>query len=140
MRSVTTQRGALLPLHGILAAFPIAFFTGALLSDIAYANSANTQWSNFSVWLITGGIAGAFLAGIAGVVDAVMWRGRSRRRSRLHSALTVAMLIIAIANGFIHSRDGWTSVVPTGLILSAITTVMVLMTGWIGYAIPEDRA
>lgn len=136
-QSITARGSPLLPLHGILAAFPIALFTGALISDIAYANSATVQWANFSVWMIAGGVVGAVLAGIAGIVDAVVWRGHARRRSMFHSVLTIVMLVVAIVNGFVHSRDGWTSVVPTGLILSAITAVLVLVTGWIGYTIPD---
>lgn len=40
------------PLHAILLAFPMALFSGALLSDITYLNSAEMQWSNFFAWLI----------------------------------------------------------------------------------------
>ena len=64
------------PIHGLLAAYPLAFFTGALVSDIAYANSAQMQWANFSVWLIAGGLLMGVLAAIAGIVDAVAHRGR----------------------------------------------------------------
>ena len=35
----------------------------------------------------------------------------------------------------VHSRDAWTSVVPAGLILSAITTILILITSWIGYSV-----
>jgi uncharacterized membrane protein len=33
---------------------------------------------------------------------------------------------------FVHSRDAWTSVVPTGLILSAATVVILMITAWLG--------
>ena len=44
------------------------------------------------------------------------------------------MLILALFNSLIHSRDAWTSVVPTGLTLSAITVLVMLFTGWLGWA------
>jgi uncharacterized membrane protein len=122
------------PLHGILAAFPLAFFVAAFFSDWAYADSANMQWANFSVWLITGGVIMAIVAGIAGIVDALVVGDTTRRRSALHAILTVVMLVLAIINAFIHSRDGWTSVVPAGIILSALTAVVVLVASWLGYA------
>lgn len=122
------------PLHGMLAAFPLAFFVAAFFSDWAYANSANMQWANFSVWLITGGVIMAMIAAIVGIFDVLVVRDVARRRSSLHSILTIVMLVTAIINGFVHSRDGWTSVVPTGIILSAITAVLVLVTSWLGYA------
>jgi uncharacterized membrane protein len=124
------------PIHGILAAYPLAFFTGALVSDIAYLNTAQMQWANFSIWLIAGGLLMGALAAIAGIVDAVANRGRARtRRPWWHSVGTLLMLALALLNAFIHSRDAWTSVVPTGIILSAIVTVLALATSWSGYAL-----
>jgi uncharacterized membrane protein len=129
------------PIHGILGAYPLVCFTGALVTDIAYANSANMQWANFSVWLIAGGAVMGVLAAIAGIADALAHRGRRRRgraRPAWHGVATIVMLVLAVINGFIHSRDGWTSVVPTGLILSAFTAVLALVTAWSGYALERE--
>lgn len=124
------------PIHGILAAYPLAFFTGALVTDIAYVNTAQMQWANFSIWLIAGGILMGVLAAIAGIVDAIANRGRVRvRRPWPHSIGTVLMLVLALFNAFIHSRDAWTSVMPTGIILSVIVAVLALVTSWSGYSL-----
>ena len=124
-------------IHGILAAYPLVCFTGALLTDIVYANTAQMQWANFSVWLIAAGVVMALLAAVAGIVDAARGRrrGAPRRSSAVHSVLTIVALVVAIINGFIHSRDAWTSVVPAGLILSAISAVLILITSWNGYSV-----
>jgi uncharacterized membrane protein len=42
------------------------------------------------------------------------------------------VLLLSVFNVLIHSRDAWTSVVPTGLILSAAVVFILLFTGWIG--------
>lgn len=135
MSNHLAARKVLAPLHGMLAAFPLALFTSALASDIAYANSANQQWANFSIWLIAGGLAMAMLATLIGIIDAIALRDRTRRRSPFHTILTLAMLLTALINAFVHSRDGWTSVVPTGLALSVVTVALVLVTSWLGYSI-----
>ncbi|MBA4090987.1 MAG: hypothetical protein C0494_10375 [Sphingobium sp.] len=126
------------PVHGILSAYPLAFFTAAFVADIAYANSAQMQWANFAVWLITGGLLMGVLAAFAGIVDALLYKG-TRRRSWPHSIGVLLMMILALFNAFIHSRDGWTSVVPTGLILSAIVSVLALVTSWMGYSLEARR-
>lgn len=124
------------PIHGILAAYPLAFFTGALATDIAYLNTATMQWANFSVWLIAGGLFMGVLAAIVGIVDAIANRGRGRaRRPWLHSVGTLLMMALALLNAFIHSRDAWTSVVPTGIILSVIVSILALATSWSGYSL-----
>jgi uncharacterized membrane protein len=139
------------PIHGILSAYPLALFTAALIADIAYTNSANMQWANFAVWLIAGGCAMGVLAAIAGIVDALTQRrsqrpggpGRATNKTAgatFHTLATGLMLVLGIVNGFVHSRDGWTSVVPTGLILSVIVSVLALVTSWQGYTMLAREA
>lgn len=126
------------PVHGILSAFPLAFFTGALVTDIVYANSTNMMWSNFSVWQITFGLVGGVLAAVAGIVDAVVHRGRRRPRregAAIHNLLSIFTLAFALVNAFVHSRDAWTSVVPTGLVLSAVTTLLAFASSWFGFVL-----
>jgi uncharacterized membrane protein len=44
------------------------------------------------------------------------------------------ILILAILNMLIHTRDAWTSVVPWGLALSALTVLAILITGWLRWS------
>lgn len=123
------------PVHGILSAYPLAFFTAAFVADIAYANSAQMQWANFAVWLIAGGLLMGVLAAIAGIVDALLYKGAHRRGSWPHSIGVALMMILALFNVLIHSRDAWTSVVPMGILLSGIVSVLALVTSWMGFSL-----
>jgi uncharacterized membrane protein len=128
------------PIHGILSAYPLAFFTGAFATDLIYLQSANMMWANFSAWLIAAGILMGVLAGLVGIVDAIAARSRRRQARRWpHSLLTSAMMIVALVNAFIHSRDAWTSVVPTGIILSAVATVLAIVSSWMGYSLQSRQ-
>jgi uncharacterized membrane protein len=122
------------PIHTLLAAFPLAFFTAAFLTDLTYVNTAEMQWANFSVWLITGGLIMGGFAALAGIVDFARNRRAVRRAPRrwFHSVLNVAVLGLALVNAFVHSRDAWTSVMPTGIILSGIVAVLVIVSSWTG--------
>lgn len=93
------------------------------------------QWTNFSVWQITFGLIMGIAAAVVGIIDAVTHRDRPQRRPWPHTLLTMLMMITAFTNAFIHSRDAWMSVVPTGLILSAITTVLAFVSTWLGYSL-----
>ncbi|HMO74843.1 MAG TPA: hypothetical protein PKD99_05070 [Sphingopyxis sp.] len=122
------------PLHAILLAFPVAMFTGALLSDITYLNSAEIQWTNFSAWLITG----ALLFGAPLLPWSILPFLRGRRAARrgralLYPVLVWLMWIAGLLNAFQHGRDGWSSVGTTGLVLSVLSTLAALLAGWIGY-------
>ncbi len=121
------------PLHAMLVPIPIACFVGTLFTDIAYAETATMQWANMSAWMLTVGLIVALLAVIAGLVD---FAGDSRVRDLtavwLHAGGNAVALVLEIFNAFIHSRDAYTSVVPTGLILSALSVVILAGTAWLG--------
>lgn len=123
------------PIHPMLVPFPIVCFVGALVTDIVYWQTAEMMWANFSVWLLTVGVVMGILAAIAGLID-FLGSGRVRAQPPAwpHLLGNVLALVLAIINTLVHSRDGWTSVVPTGLILSAAVVLIFLVTGWLGWS------
>ena len=122
------MRGHLL--HQMLVPFSVAYFIAALVTDLAYWRSALVMWERFSVWLIAAGLVIAGLAILTALVDLL----RGRQRPAWGLALTyVAAVVLSLFNVFIHSRDGYTAVVPAGLTLSAIVTILLLSvvgSGW----------
>jgi uncharacterized membrane protein len=121
------------PIHPMLVSFPIAFFMGAFVTDIAYARTANLPWQYFSIWLITGGLIMGGLAALAGLIDYFGDRGiRERRPATAHMLLNILAMLLSLVNAFVHSRDGWTAVVPQGLILSGVVVVILAVSGWLG--------
>ncbi|HEX3754026.1 MAG TPA: DUF2231 domain-containing protein [Rhizomicrobium sp.] len=121
------------PLHPLLASIPFTCFTGALLTDIAYWQSATMQWANFSAWLLAAGLFVAAFAIIVGLIDFMTDREHALGVTWAYAGGNVLALVLAIINSFVHSRDAYTSVVPEGLILSALTVLIMLVTGWMGW-------
>lgn len=123
------------PLLTILAAFPIACFCCALATDIVYEQTANIMWANFSAWLLAVGIVMGVLAAIVGLVMLIANR-RAPRRGPVWPVVigSLLALVLAFFDNLVHSRDGWTSVVPLGLALSAATVVVMLITAWLDFA------
>ena len=131
----STARIGTHPIHPMLVPFPIACFAGTLVTDIAYWKTAEMQWANFSAWLLFAGLIMGGFAAIAGLIDFLSNRLiRSLPYAWFHMAGNVIVMLLALFNAFIHSRDAWTSVVPTGLLLSVLTVVVMLFTGWLGWA------
>lgn len=120
------------PYSALFLPVPIVCFTGALLTDIAYANSGgNLMWENFSSWLLT---AGLVFGGIAAALMLIDLARLTALRTTLGwgSFLLLAVAwIVELINSLVHARDGWTAVVPTGLALSAIGTVLIMSHGWV---------
>lgn len=116
------------PVHSILSAFPIACFSLTLLTDIAYYRSSNLLWLHFSEWLLVAGLVFGGLALIVRAIDRLV-----RRTGPPWSAFICGGLVLALAivNSLVHTADGWTAVVPYGLVLSALTIIAMLATAWL---------
>jgi len=109
-------------------------FPAALLADIAYLQSAEIQWSNFSAWLITGEL----LSGAPALLWSVL-RGLVAR-AFLSPLLFAAAWTLGLINAFQHSRDGWSSVGTAGLLLSILSGAAMLAAYWHAYALKGKAA
>lgn len=135
MHPASAFRARIEPLRGVLMAFPIALFTSAVISDIAYLQSAQMQWSNFSAWLIVGALVFGGLAGLWALIDlALSWRSPARRAALIHVAALALAWIVGLINAFKHSQDAWSSVGAFGLTLSILSMILVLVAGWFAYS------
>jgi uncharacterized membrane protein len=111
-------------------------FVATLITDIIYWQSAAMLWANMSAWLLLVGLIVSLAAAPAGMIDFFGDpRIRELRAAWIHGIGNVTALILSIFNCLIHTRDAYTSVVPTGLILSALVVVILLVTGWNGWSL-----
>jgi len=134
MAGARTRRGILRRTSAWLTPVPVVCFTGALLTDFVYSRSAEMQWANFSAWLLLAGITVGCVAAAASVIDVVRRDEFRRSAVRAYAIGSAIVLILSLFNNFVHSRDSWTSVVPTGITLSALTVVAMLATIVLGEA------
>jgi len=117
----------------MLVPFPIVCWIGALVTDIVYSQSTNVMWSTFSAWLLTVGLVFGGLAALFGLIDFFGDRRiRALGAAIAHMVINLTVWVIELFNAFVHSRDGWTSVVPTGLTLSIIAVLLLAVSGWLG--------
>jgi uncharacterized membrane protein len=124
------------PIHPMLVPFPIVCFIGTLVTDIAYWRTAQMMWADFSAWLLVIGLVMGALAAIAGLIDFLSNRLiRAQAPAWPHMVGNIVMMLLALLNAFVHTRDAWTSVVPVGLILSLLVVLILPVTGWLGGAL-----
>ena len=124
------------PIHAMLVPIPMVCFTGTLVTDIVYWRSAAMLWADISAWLLVIGMIMSFFAATVGLIDFLRVRRiRQLRAAWVHGIGNGAALVLSFFNTLIHTRDAYTSVVPAGLILSALVVVILLITGWNGLAL-----
>lgn len=125
------------PIYLVLFPIPVVCFLAALVTDIAYWASANLMWLHFSQWLIAAGSAFGFLAALVLLLEFFTDRAiRVGRFGWTHLVLFYASLVVGIFNGLAHTVDGWTAVVPIGMLLSAVAAVLAVAAVWALFFVP----
>jgi uncharacterized membrane protein len=118
----------------MLVSFSAAYFAGALVTDLVYWQIPDVLWERFSIWLIAAGLIMAGLAAVAYAIDLAGSRQIDTPAWPRVVGYALAVLL-SLMNAFVHSRDGYTAVVPTGLMLSGLVIVVLLLTAWVGMAL-----
>ena len=122
------------PIHPMLIPFPIAFFVGAFVCDLAFWGGGNTMWATAALWLIGVGLIMAALAAVAGLTD---FLGDAQIRGLndawWHAGGNVLAVVIELVNWYMRYSSGTAAVLPTGLVLSLIVVCILLFTGWKGW-------
>ncbi|ETK25070.1 MULTISPECIES: DUF2231 domain-containing protein [Pseudomonas] len=118
------------PLHATLLAGTVPLFLGALLSDIAYTQTYQIQWANFSAWLIAGALVFAGFAFLFALVNLLRAERKAGQPTR-YVLLLLATWILGLVNAFQHAKDAYASM-PGGLILSALVLLLTLAATWTG--------
>jgi len=137
LRTSTLPRPARALLHGGFVGASSALLIAAFGTDCFYYTTSLWQWSNFSAWLISVGLIVMLVAVILLMIDFAT--GRARRLNLVSFALVLSAGLLSLVNAFVHSRDAWTSVVPDGILLSAVSTILLVVAGARGWSLAMSR-
>lgn len=118
-------------MHAVLAFSTVPLFLGALLSDWAYAESAQVQWTNFASWLIAGALVFTGVALLWALVDALGAGLQRLRRSGAYLALLLATFVFGFINALVHAKDAWAAM-PAGPILSIVVLLLAVAASSVG--------
>jgi uncharacterized membrane protein len=131
--------GGTAAIYRFLFPVPIVCFAGALASDIRYGLSEYLMWLHFSEWLITAGIVVGVIAALVLLVEFIADRSIRLALGWWHLALFYACIAVEIVNAFFHTIDGWTAVMWSGMILSALGALLALAAAATLRAVPPAR-
>jgi len=121
------------PIHPMLVPFPIAFFIGALLADLAYLKLGVPFWATAAAWLLGAGLVGAVLAALAGLTDFLGDRRiRAIGDAWLHMLGNVTAVVIELINLALRWGHPEAALPSPGVYLSGVAVLLLAFTGWKG--------
>jgi len=121
------------PFHPMLVTFPIAFFVGTLVTDIAYLVNSDPFWARVSFWLLVAGLVMGALAALAGFTDFLGDRLiRESNTAWVHMLGNVTAVVLSLINLWLRYRDGDTADYPGVFWISLVVVLIFVVTGWLG--------
>jgi uncharacterized membrane protein len=127
------------PIHVIMVHFPIAFAVATLGVDVFYWFSGDAFWARVGIWSTGMAFWSGVAASIVGTGELLLVRGiRLLEASWSHAVAAMTLVAIVGANWGLRLIDP-ASILPHGLALSALATVMVGFAGWHGGKLVFDH-
>ena len=121
------------PVHPMLVVFPLGLLSAAVIFDIIYLMSAQSQWTVAAHYMIGAGVVGGLAAALFGWVD---WLGipggtRAKRIGLWHGLTNGAVLALFILSWML--RRGNPALPPTGAIVAGLSAVVfAVIAAWLG--------
>jgi uncharacterized membrane protein len=127
------------PIHVMMVHFPIAFVIATFGVDVFYWWSGDPFWVRVGLWAAGFTFLTGVAASIVGTAELLLVRGiRLREASWSHAVAAMTLVAIAGANWGLRLVDP-VSVLPHGLALSALASVMAGFAGWHGGKLVFDH-
>ncbi len=120
------------PLHAMTVHFPIALVFVTLAIDVLYWWSGDEFWLRAGLWSSGGAFWMGVAAGIVGTIELLSVAGiRERVASWAHAIAAIMLIAIAGLNWGLRVT-GSLEVVPHGILVSVLASVVTGMAGWHG--------
>jgi uncharacterized membrane protein len=119
------------PIHPMLVTIPIGLWIFSLVCDVVFATTGDAVWHTTAYLTLGGGIVGALLAAVPGLIDLLtLHEGAERRTGVLHMVLNLAIVAVQGVNFWIRSMSEYSFPVVLGISVVAVGALVV--SGWLG--------
>lgn len=118
------------PIHPMLIPIPIGLWIFSLVSDLfSLAPNASENWQTVAYFTMAGGIVGAFVAAVPGIIDMLSLPPHNKRIALTHMSINAVVIILYLVNLWQRSHDD-ASLLPLWLSLAGIG--LLGASGWLG--------
>jgi uncharacterized membrane protein len=120
------------PLHPMLIVFPVGLWIFSLVCDIAVLAGATAPgWQTTAFYTMVGGLIGALVAAIPGLVDLLSLHvPRLRTIALTHMTLNLIVVALYAVNIWLRIQETTDMRVP--VLLSVIAVILLAVSGWLG--------
>jgi uncharacterized membrane protein len=132
------------PVHPMIIAYPVAFYTATLVTFIIYGATDDRFWLRMAIALNVAGVVMAVVAALPGFIDwafGVPRNTEARRTGMLHMLANVGALgLFAIcAARYLDNWNGAAEPARAGIVLAALGVSFTIFAGFQGWKLVQDH-
>jgi uncharacterized membrane protein len=115
----------------MLVPIPIGLWIFSFVCDLTFVLGTGVSlWYTLSFWTMIGGLVGAVIAAVPGVIDMLSLTGQPKRLALTHMALNATIIVVYAVN--LGMRIQGASIAGVPLVLSAVAIGLLAVSGWLG--------
>lgn len=119
------------PIHPMIVVLPMGLWIFSLVADLIALAGWKTPWHEVAFYTMAGGIVGAFIAAVPGLIDFIsITENKSRRLATYHLIVNLLATGLFILNVYLRATRDLGDILPLSLSLAAI--VLIGVGGWLG--------
>jgi uncharacterized membrane protein len=119
------------PIHPMIVPIAIGCFLFSFAADIiCCVTGAAEPWNTLAYYTLIGGIIGALVAALPGLVDLLSLPPSIRGTAITHMSINLVVVALFICNAWMRHSGPQDLKVP--MILSTVAILMLVVSGWLG--------
>ena len=122
------------PIHPMLVPLPIGLWIFSFACDIVALFVADpTTWKTVALYAMVGGIVGALLAAVFGLIDLLSLPRDIRSTGIIHMSINLGIVVLYVVNAWVRIASADAGAASPGLVwLSLVAIALLVVSGWLG--------
>jgi uncharacterized membrane protein len=122
------------PIHPMLVPLPIGLWIFSFACDIVALFVADpATWKTVALYAMVGGIVGALLAAVFGLIDLLSLPRDIRPTGIVHMSINLGIVVLYVINAWVRIASGDAGAASPGLVwLSLVAIALLVVSGWLG--------
>ena len=119
------------PIHPMIVPIPIGLWLFSLVCDLVFMyGGGGPQWQTVAFYTMAGGVVGALVAAIPGLIDMLSLNGSPRKTAIIHMSINLTIVGLYVVNIFVRLGNPQNLQLPVWLSIIAVSLLVV--SGWLG--------
>ena len=118
------------PIHPMLVPLAIGLFIFSFVCDLILVSGREGAWATVALYTMVGGIVGALVAAVPGLIDLLSLPEDPRKTATIHMAINLTVVALFVVNAWMRMKGADPRGTP--MVLSGVALVLLVISGWLG--------